>query len=108
MFHLLDGHIRLDVLKKLGETEVVCLVATEDEAFTYNRCVSRLATIQEHKMILKAIEKGVPEERLARVLNLNISSLRQKKSLLEGICAEAAEFLQDKQVPINTIEQLKK
>lgn len=37
VFHLLDGHIRVDVLKKLGQTEVVCLVATEDEAFTWRR-----------------------------------------------------------------------
>ncbi|WP_244520139.1 plasmid partitioning protein RepB C-terminal domain-containing protein [Sinorhizobium glycinis] len=108
LFHLLDGHIRLDVLTKLGETEVVCLVATEDEAFTYNCRVSRLATIQEHKMILKAIEKGVPEERLARALNLNISSIRQKRALLDGICPEAVEILKDKHVPINTIEQLKR
>ena len=107
-YHLLDGHIRLDVLAKRGETEVVCLVATEDEAYTYNRRISRLATIQEHKMILKAIEKGVPEERLARALNVNISSIRHKRSLLEGICPEVVDLLKEKHVPINTIGQLKK
>jgi hypothetical protein len=58
-------------------------------------------------MILKAIEKGVPEERLARALNVNISSIRHKKALLEGICPEAAELMKDKHVPINTIGQLK-
>ena len=107
-FHLLDGHVRLDVLAKRGETEVVCLVATEDEAFTYNRRVSRLATIQEHKMILKAIEKGVPEERLARALNVNISSIRHKKNLLDGMCDEAIDLLKEKHVPINTIGELRK
>jgi len=108
IFHLLDGHVRLDVLKKLGQSEVVCLVATEDEAFTYNRRVSRLATIQEHKMILTAIEKGVSEERIARVLNVNPSSIRQKKNLLDGICPEAVELFKDKHVPINTLVQFKK
>lgn len=107
-FHLLDGHIRLDVLSKRGETEVVCLVATEDEAYTYNRRISRLATIQEHKMILKAIEKGVPEDRLARALNVNISSIRHKRSLLEGMCPEAINLLKEKHVPLNTIGQLKR
>lgn len=107
-FHLLDGHIRLDVLAKRGETEVVCLVATEDEAYTYNRRISRLATIQEHKMILKAIEKGVPEERLARALNVNISSIRHKKNLLDGMCDEAIDMLKEKHVPINTIGELRK
>ncbi|WP_457584831.1 plasmid partitioning protein RepB C-terminal domain-containing protein [Ensifer canadensis] len=108
VFHLLDGHIRIDVLKKLGESEVVCLVAIEDEAFTYNRRISRLATIQEHRMILTAIEKGVPQERLARALNVNIHSIQQKKSLLDGICPEAIDLLKDKHVPVNTIGQLKK
>lgn len=56
---------------------MVYLVATEDEAFTYNK-VSRIAVIQEHKMILKAIEKGVPEERLAMALNVNVSSIRPR------------------------------
>jgi hypothetical protein len=65
-FHLLDGHLRLDILKARGETEVVCLIALDDEAFTYNKRVSRIAIIQEHKMILNAIRKGVSEERLAR------------------------------------------
>jgi len=104
---LLNGHVRLDVFKKLGQTEVVCLVATEDEAFTYNRRLSRLATIEE-KMILTAIEKGVSEERIARVLHVNASSIRQKKNLLDGICPEAVELFKDKHVPINTLVQFKK
>jgi hypothetical protein len=108
VFHLLDGHVRLDVLAKLGKAEVVCLVATEDEAYTYNKRVSWLATIQEHKMILNAIRKGVSEEKLARALNVNIDSIRHKKSLLEGICPEVAQLLNDKHVPINTIGELKK
>ncbi|MDQ2877955.1 MAG: ParB N-terminal domain-containing protein, partial [Pseudomonadota bacterium] len=56
-YHLLDGHLRLDILRDRGDAEVVCLVATEDEAFTYNKRVSRIAIIQEHKMILNAVNK---------------------------------------------------
>lgn len=107
-FHLLDGHVRVDILAKRGDTEVVCLVATDDEAFTYNKRVSRLAIIQEHKMILKAIENGVPEARLARALNVNIASIRHKKTLLDGICPEAAELMKDRHVPIVTIRELKR
>ncbi|WP_425513801.1 plasmid partitioning protein RepB C-terminal domain-containing protein [Ensifer oleiphilus] len=59
-------------------------------------------------MILTAIEKGVPQERLARALNVNIHSIQQKKSLLDGICPEAIDLLKDKHVPVNTIGQLKK
>jgi hypothetical protein len=108
IFHVLDGHIRLDVLAKRGEAEVVCLIAIEDEAFTYNKRISRLATIQEHKMILKAIEKGVPEDRLARALNVNIRSIRHKKTLLQGICPETISLLKDKHVPLHTMAELKR
>src|SRR5581483_9786352 len=78
-FHLLDGHLRIEISKEQDISAIVCLVATDDEAFTYNKRVNRLAIIQEHKMIMTAIEKGVPEERLARALNVNISSIRSRR-----------------------------
>jgi RepB plasmid partitioning protein/ParB-like nuclease domain len=105
---LLDGHLRLEVLKDMGATEVVCLVSTDDEAFTYNKRVSRIAIIQEHKMILKAIERGVSEERIAKALNADVKTLRHKMRLLAGICPEAAELLKDKHVSINAFWTLKK
>jgi ParB-like chromosome segregation protein Spo0J len=67
-FLLLDGHLRAEVLREQGVTEVCCLVSTDDEAYTYNKRVNRIAIIQEHRMILKAIENGVSEERIARSL----------------------------------------
>jgi hypothetical protein len=107
-YRLLDGHIRIDVLKARGDEDVVCLVATDDEAITYNKRISRMAIVQEHKMILKALEKGVSEERLARALNVNISSIRSKRRLLDGICDEVAKLLQDRMVPLNTFREMKK
>ncbi len=105
---LLEGHLRVEVLKELGIEEVTCLVSIDDEAFTYNRHVNRLATIQEHRMILKLIERGVSEERIAETLDVNVKSIRGKRDLLHGVCPEAAELLEDKQCPINTIRALKK
>ena len=54
-FMLLDGHLRFDVLQQRGATDAPCLISTEDEAYTYNKRVNRLATIQEHYMILKVV-----------------------------------------------------
>jgi hypothetical protein len=105
---LLDGHLRLEVLRELGTVEVTCLIATDDEAFTYNKRVSRIAIIQERNMIMTAIKRGVPEERIARVLNVNVAHVRLKRRLLEGICAEAVDFLKDKHVPISTFAELRK
>lgn len=93
---LLDGHIRIEVLKDLGIEQVECLISTDDEAFTYNKRISRLAPIQEHRMILKAIERGVSEEKIAAALALNPQSVRRKVKLLDGICSEAVAILKDK------------
>jgi hypothetical protein len=105
---LLDGHLRVEVLKDMGQTEVSCLISTDDEGFTYNKRVNRLAIIQEHKMILKAIERGVPEARIASALNVDVNTLRHKIRLLDGICPEAAELLKDKHVASNTFWSLRR
>lgn len=107
-YNLLEGHVRLAILLERGETEVVCLIALEDEAFTYNKRVSRMATIQEHRMILNAVKKGVSEERLARALNVNIGNIRAKRNLLSGICPEAVDLLRDKHVPMNVFVELRR
>ena len=105
---LLDGHLRIDVLKDLGESEVTCIISTDDEAYTYNKRVNRLAVIQEHRMIVKAIERGVPEERIAKALNVDVTSIVRKRRLLEGICTEVADILKDKHVAIPTFAELRK
>ncbi len=105
---LLDGHMRIEALKELGETDVTCLISTDDEAFTYNKHVNRLSTVQEHRMLLRAIERGVPEEKIAAALNIDTRSIIAKRDLLKGICAEAAELLKDKMVPIATFPILKR
>ncbi len=105
---LLDGHLRLDVLKVMGRNEVTCLISTDDEAYTYNKRVNRLAMIQEHRMIVKAIERGVPEDRIAKALNVDVQNIVRKRRLLEGICPEVADILKDKHIAINTFTELKK
>ena len=105
---LLDGHLRLEVLRDMGQTDALCLIATDDEAYTYNNRINRLATIQEHRMILKAIDRGVSEDRLAAVLNVETNSIRRKRRLLDGICPEAAALLEDKHVSIHAFWALKK
>ncbi len=105
---LLDGHLRIAALKELGITSVFCLVSTDDEAYTYNKYVNRLSAIQEHKMIVKAVESGVSEEKLARALNLDIKTIRYKRQMLDGVCEEAVDLLKDKDVPAHVFRALRK
>ena len=105
---LLDGHVRIMALKELGVERVFCLISTDDETYTYNKYINRLTAIQEHHMIVKAVQSGVSEEKLARALNLDIGTIRNKKNLLEGICPEAVELLKDKAVPEPVFKVLRK
>jgi len=105
---LLDGHIRIEVLKDLGIKQVECLVSIDDEAFTYNKRISRLAPVQEHNMIRKAIERGVSEEKIALALDLKPRSIQRKARLLDGICKEAIAILKDKPCTAAVFETLRK
>ncbi len=105
---LLDGHLRIMALKELRIERVFCLISTDDETYTYNKYINRLTAIQEHRMIVKAVQSGVSEEKLARALNLDIGTIRNKRNLLEGICPEAVELLKDKVVPEPVFKALKR
>lgn len=107
-FLLLDGHVRFGVLKANGSERVTCLVATDDEAFTYNKRNSPVATVQEHRMILRAIEKGVSEQWLAEMMKVDIGTIRRKMHLLDGIAPEVAEMLKDKRCPVASFQILRK
>src|SRR5580692_534404 len=107
-YMLVDGHLRHAALADLGHSEAPCLIADDDEAFTYNKRVNRLATIQEHYMIVKAIERGVSEEKLARALNVDIKRIKTKRTLLDGVCPEVAEMPKDKSVDTEVFSLLRK
>jgi len=106
-YFLLDGLLRLEVIKDLGWPEVECLISTDDEAYTYNKRISRLASVQEHKMIVRAVERGVSEERIAEALDLEVETIRRRFRLLDGICPEVVEQLADKPCPMLVFDMLK-
>ena len=105
---LLDGHIRLLALQQLGYTDAPCLIATDDESYTYNNRINRITSIQEHQMLRRAVERGVTPERLAKALNVDVSQIHKKVSLLEGICPEAIEMLKDQHFSANLGAVLRK
>jgi hypothetical protein len=104
---LLDGHLRIEALRDLGINEVECLVSIDDEAYTYNKRLNRLAAIQEHRMIMRAVERGVPAERIAEALGLDVVTIHRRFRLLDGICAEAVELLKDTSCPLKVFDLLR-
>lgn len=105
---ILDGHLRVQAMKQLGMTESLCLIATDDETYTYNNRIHRLNSVEEHKMLKKAIEKGVSPERLASSLKVNLDVIMKKVRLLDGICPEAVDLLKDQVFSAKVAEVLRK
>jgi hypothetical protein len=105
---LLDGHLRLAALRELGHTSVACLISTDDEAYTYNKQVNRLSTIQEHWMLRRAVDRGVSPERLANALAVDIKVIVSKLHLLQGICSEALHVLRDREFSTQVAASLRK
>src|SRR5262245_52568364 len=82
-YYLLDGDLRVLALKQLGETEADCIISKDDESFTYNARINRMTPIQEHRMMLKAVNSGVNPERIAAALNLTVKEVETAITLLD-------------------------
>ena len=59
-------------------------------------------------MIVRAIDRGVSEERLAKALNLDVRAIRRRRIMLTGISPEVVDLLKDKSVNPGTFEVLRK
>lgn len=104
---LLDGHTRLDIMTIAGRAVVDCLLAVENESYTYNRRVNAIPPIAQHHMILQALAR-VSEDKVANALNVSVATIREKRDLLKGICPEAAEILRNERVSAAAFAALRK
>jgi hypothetical protein len=107
-YFLLDGQLRIEALKDLGIAEVECIVSTDDETYTYNKKVNRIVPVQEHRMIMRAVERGVSEAQIAEALGWEVASVRRRSHMLDGICSDAAELLKDSPCAMLTFDILRK
>jgi len=105
---LLDGHLRHHVLLTRGDKMVRCILADDDEAFTYNKRVNRLATVQEHYMIDRAIKRGASDEIIAKALGVDVNVVRRRQNLLKDISPEVVEILKERPINPLTFEVLRK
>ncbi|OAJ60548.1 hypothetical protein A6V36_01780 [Paraburkholderia ginsengiterrae] len=62
---LLDGHLRLRAMQDLGCIEAPCLVATDDESYTYNANLEQRASAFVHplkKRVTPSVELPFPSK----------------------------------------------
>jgi len=107
-FHILDGHLRVEALRELELLDVDCMLAAAEDTYTYNRRVARLGALQEHRMVMRAWERGVSPERIAAALGLGPGSVKSRFKLLTGICKEAVALLANTPCPAAVFPLLRK
>lgn len=100
--------MRLKALQELGRMEAFCLIAKEDDPFTYNDRVNRLSLIQEHAMVMRAVDQGVTPEQIAKALDIDVGKISSSLNLLDGIHPDAVELLKDKQITSSALRVFKK
>nr|WP_237452844.1 plasmid partitioning protein RepB C-terminal domain-containing protein [Qipengyuania pelagi] len=105
---LLDGHLRLHAIMEEGKATAPCIIADDDEAFTYNKRVNRLATVQEHYMIQRALDRGVPASMIAAALGIDAKLVQRRSKLLDGIAPEAVDILKDRPVNPQVFDTLRR
>lgn len=59
-------------------------------------------------MIMKALQNGVAERRIAETLDVDVAAIRRKRDLLNGICAEAVEMLKEKDISEGALREFRK
>jgi hypothetical protein len=107
-YSLVDGNLRYYALKEIGQKEALCIVTNDDESYTYNHFVNRLAPIQAHNMIMRAVKNGVDPQSIADALHVDVKLIQSNMNLLVGIHPDVVELLKDKQVPSSVFYILKK
>lgn len=59
-------------------------------------------------MIVRALERGVPEEKLARALKVDVKGIKRRRNLLDGVTPEVVELLKDRAVNPVAFDVLRK
>jgi hypothetical protein len=107
LYRVLDGCKRLDILLAKKIDQVDCLIATDDESYTYNKRTNYLSPVSEHLMILKALKYNT-EQTIAKALAVDVGVIRRKRDLLRGICPEAVGLLTDRRATPAAFSTLRK
>ena len=73
-----------------------------------NKYINKLSPVQSYNMINSAIAKGVSEDKIVKALDIDMVSLRQKKTMLNGISQDVIELLKDKVISEKIFRLLRK
>lgn len=93
---VLDGAARLSALRAMGATSTRCVLPLPGLAVTDRLRLNRLTVVQEHRIITRAIEAGVPVEWLSKVFGEPNESIVLRTRTMDRISADVLRLLEDK------------
>ncbi len=99
-YKIVEGHLRYYAVKELGEKEIDCIVAYDDERYTQEAKVNYINPIQRAKMFSKALKSGVDINRMSSALNIEKKKILMEIRASEGIDSRTREIL--KTAPVST------
>lgn len=107
-YKILDGHIRFYALKELNQQYVYCIIANDDERYTFDAQINNLSTFQKAAMISKAVKSNVPLERIAAALAMSEKQILSDMNVTEGLDAKVVAILRTANVTANALKELRK
>lgn len=107
-YKILDGHIRFYALKELNQQYVYCIIANDDERYTFDAQINNLSTFQKAAMIAKAVKSNVPLERIAAALAMSEKQILSDMNVTEGLDAKVVGILRTANVTAKALKELRK
>lgn len=107
-YKLMNGHLRMYAMKELGICESVCIVAKENERYTFDAEVNYLNPLQRSRMIRKAVREGVSPKEIADTFGIEERKIKDIMNISADIDPAVMEILKKCNVSERTIKIISK
>jgi ParB-like chromosome segregation protein Spo0J len=118
MFKIIKGHYIFEIMKKLGNNVVNCIVVEQNEEINQEKLSLMVSTVNENmgamsqgyliQRIISAANGGMTLEQLSRDVGKSKSWLSKRGSLAKNLSPEIVELVVSKTIPPRTAEEIAK
>ena len=107
-YKILDGHVRFYALRELKQKYVYCIIANDNERYTFDAQINNLNTFQKAAMIAKAVRNHVSVKRIASALGISEKQILSDMNVAEGLDGKVVEILKTANVTSKSLRELKR
>lgn len=103
-YKILDGHVRFYALRELKQKYVYCIIANDNERYTFDAQINNLNTFQKAAMIAKAVRNHVSVKRIG----ISEKQILSDMNVAEGLDGKVVEILKTANVTSKSLRELKR